>query len=198
MATVSGLRTPGGILLFEFQPSIGILADKIEKLAGQIDNFREPLVKSVQTVIIPSIRKNFASEGRPPWDPLSEVTVKRRGGDRGPILRRTGRLERTATQTSIWTITNTAASIQHWPESTWYGALHQAGYGGQQAKPVKKASKKLGVVTAAELMAGGTERGTGVIPARPFIMYQEEDIPKIHEIFDQWLDKKIAQTWGRL
>jgi phage gpG-like protein len=195
VANVAGLRTPGGIILFEFQPSIGILADRIERLAGEVDNFREPLVKSVQKVIIPSIRKNFKEEGRPAWQELSAVTVKRRGGDTGPILRRSGRLERTATQTSIWSFTNTAASIQKWPQETWYGALHQAGHGGQKAKPVKKASKKLGVVSAADI---GGDGGTGTIPARPFIMYQPEDIPKIHDIFDEWLDRKIAQTWGRL
>jgi phage gpG-like protein len=30
------------------------------------------------------------------------------------------------------------------------------------------------------------------IPARPFILFQEEDIDRIQRIFYEWLDEKIA------
>jgi phage gpG-like protein len=195
MAQVGGLRTPGGILIFDFEPSIGILADKIDTLGHEIESFKEPLTASVKMVIIPSIRQNFDEGGRPAWEPLADFTVSQRKGAAGPILIRSGRLRTDATQFARWMITDTAASIQNWPQSSWYGQLHQAGYGGRvSTKAVKKV--RPGVVSAAQIMGGADSEG-GAIPARPFIMYQPEDIPKIHEIFDQWLEEKIGDTWGR-
>jgi phage gpG-like protein len=185
MATINiggaagSVRGVGGLLDFEFQPSIGILANRMAAFGATFDNLREPLVKSVQKVMIPSFRANFAAEGRPSWTPLSDVTVKRRGGETGPILRRTGRLERDATQTKIWKFTNTAASIQTWPESSWYGVLHQGGYG------------SAGKATVAKQTSKGA--AAFVIPARPFIMFQEEDVPKIQEIFAEWMTKKALE-----
>jgi phage gpG-like protein len=171
------VRFAGG-LEFEFRPSIGILANRMNAFAAELNNLREPLVKSVQKVMIPSFRANFAAQGRPSWEALSPVTVQRRGAS-GPILRRTGRLERDATQTSLWHFTDTAASIQSWPSSSWYGALHQAGYGQASKASVKQQ----------------TSRGAAAftIPARPFIMFQEEDEPKIREIFMEWMEKKAVE-----
>jgi phage gpG-like protein len=172
------VRLAGG-LEFEFRPSIGILANRMNAFATELTNMREPLVKAVQKVMIPSFRANFAAQGRPSWEALSAVTVKRRGGATGPILRRTGRLERDATQTSLWHFTDTAASIQSWPQSSWYGALHQSGYGMASKASVKQQ----------------TSRGAAafVIPARPFIMFQEEDEPKIREVFMEWMEKKAVE-----
>lgn len=175
---VGSIRFLSG-LEFEFQPSIGILANQLDKFGLEFKNLREPLVLSIQKVMIPSFRANFAAEGRPAWEGLSPVTIKRRGGDAHPILRRTGRLERDATQTSRWHITDTAASIQEWPESSWYGVLHQAGYGSAAKASVGKQ----------------TSRGAAAfqIPARPFILYQDEDIERIQEIFMDWMERKAAQ-----
>jgi hypothetical protein len=44
-------------------------------------------------------------------------------------------------------------------------------------------------------MGGGD--GGGELPARPFIMYQEDDVVQIHKIFDEWLEKKIGEAWSR-
>lgn len=176
------VRGVGGLLEFEFQPSIGILANRMAAFGAEFDNLREPLVKSVQQVMIPSFRANFAAQGRPAWKELSPVTVKRRNGETGPILRRTGRLERDATQTRIWKFTNTAASIQTWPQSSWYAVLHQAGYGSAAGTSVAQQTSR--------------NAAAFTIPARPFIMFQEEDVPKIQEIFAEWMTAQaIKYGW---
>lgn len=168
-------------LQFEFEPSIGILAEAIDKLGLEISHFREPLVTSIHKVMIPSFRRNFAQEGRPErWQQLQPFTVKKRLGDAHPILRRTGRLFKDATSTSTWHITDTAASIQHWPKSSWYGALHQAGYGQASKASVAKQTSK----GAAQF----------VIPARPFIVLQDEDEIAITEVFFDWLEKKAREV----
>lgn len=176
---LGGLRILSG-LEFEFTPSIGILAKDINKLGLEISHFREPIVLSIQKVMIPSFRTNFRVQGRPHWKPLSPEAVERRHGATGPILRRTGRLERDATQTSRWHITDFAASIQSWPESSWYGVIHQAGYGMAAKASIKKQTSK----GAAQF----------VIPARPFIMFQDEDEIEIQEIFFAWLEKKAREV----
>src|SRR6478609_7078686 len=86
-----------------FQPSVGILARKVDKLNLSIRSFKEPLHDSVKKVMIPSIRKNFDAQGRPAWTPLSAATVLRRGAT-GPILNRSGALRRTMGYLKIWTI----------------------------------------------------------------------------------------------
>lgn len=176
---VGSIRFLSG-LDFEFHPSIGILANQLDRFGLEFEHLREPLVKSIQKVMIPSFRKNFRAEGRPGWEELSPVTVKRRGVAH-PILRRTGRLERDATQTSIWHITDTAASIQGWPGSSWYAVIHQAGFG--SAGAAVKAGKKLESKSAAKFQ----------IPARPFIMFQEEDVEDIKEIFLDWMERMAAK-----
>lgn len=165
---VGGLRFASG-LQFDFQPSIGLLAARVEKLGMDLDDFREPLARSIKTVMIPSIQQNFEAEGRPSWPPLAEYTIQRRGGDSGHILNVTGALEADATSFDIWHITDTAASIQSWPGRTWYAQIHQAGLRG----------KKI------------------YIPARPFIMFQSEDEDDIKLVFMEWLEENLAKDWGR-
>lgn len=167
----SGLRIDLG-LQFEFKPSIGITARHIDKLGADIRSFREPLKRSIQQVLAPSFRTNFEAGGRPEkWAPLSEFAVEMRGNDR-PILVRSGRLKKTIQQFNIWTVDREKAAILDLPQKIWYGKIHQAGYG---------------------------KRGTGQsaaagIPARPFVMIQEEDFPKIERVFELWLAERVARS----
>lgn len=78
--------------------------------------------------MIPSIRRNFDEEGRPPWEELSWDTAYQRGEEH-PILNRTGKLKRRATQLARWTIGRHTASFRDLPQDVWYGKVHQAGYG---------------------------------------------------------------------
>lgn len=141
----------------EFVPSPAVIAASLVSVAHGIESAKEPLQRAVREVLIPSIQKNFASGGRPAWQPLADYTVTVRGSAR-PILVRSGRLQRTMGQERIWSITDRHAVIQSLPSSVWYGTLHQAG-----------------------------SKANVIIPARPFALIQPEDQEKIEQIFDEWL-----------
>jgi phage gpG-like protein len=44
--------------------------------------------------------------------------------------------------------------------------------------------------------AGGGQKGAAAIPARPFIMFQEEDEYAVQEVFFDWLDNRVQLHWG--
>lgn len=188
-APVKGLKLDPNLLQFEFKPSIGIVAKRIDKLGVDIRSFREPLKRAVQQVMIPSIRKNFDEEGRPnPWEPLSEYTVKLRGND-SPILDRSGKLKRNMGFLSIWTITPTFATIKDLPQRIWYGKLQQAGFGGFAA-----VVQRHQVDFREALSHVGTSSDAKVhMPARPFVMIQSEDSDAITAVFSKWLDERITR-----
>lgn len=108
---VGGLSIPAVSIdpRFNFVRGAFIFADDIDKLGMSFKSWREPLEQSRDLVVIPSIRKNFASQGRPAWKPLKQSTIKNRmymGYPRGPILQRSGRLKTIATRKNIWEVTN--------------------------------------------------------------------------------------------
>lgn len=118
--------TFGGGPTGDFYRDAMILAKDLDRVALGIRSFREPLVKSVREVVIPSIRKNFDAEGRPAWAPLSPETVRRRKAS-GPILDRTHRLKRVATQFNIWRYTTDDATIVGLDSRVKYAKFHQGG-----------------------------------------------------------------------
>lgn len=198
--SVGGLRFGGALVLFEFQPSIGIVAKAMDTLALDISSFKEPITKSIKGVMIPSFRENFDVGGRPPWEPLAEYTIKLRGYDAWPILVRSGKLKADATSLHIWTITPTSASIQSWPQRSWYGVIHQAGYGSATAAPTGGRSfGSLRSQLRAQAIAGGENPNAAKIriPQRRFILFQEQDEIAIRAIFFDWLTEK-AEKAGRL
>jgi phage gpG-like protein len=160
---ISNLRV-GMTSRMEFQPSPAIIAAGLLKMADDVSSAKEPLTRAVKEVMIPSFQKNFSQGGRPAWAPLAEYTEQVRGAS-GPILIRSGRLERTMGQMSIWTITDAHAVIERLPAGVWYGHLHQAG-----------------------------NRKKSTLPARPFALIQQEDEEKIVEIFDEWLAERAARA----
>lgn len=160
----------------DFSRDALILAGDLQDFAQYgIRSFREPLTRSVRTVIIPSIRSNFAAEGRPPWEPLALATVEDRAklqslgkiktGASGPILNRTGRLLKVATQFNIWSYTRESATITGLDSRVKYATYHQT--------------------------------GTRKMPARPFVIIQDEDEEAIEQIFYHWLDGRMRKV-GRL
>jgi len=198
---------------WEVRPSIGIVARRVNKLALQLESYREPLMKAVRLVMMPSIRQNFIHEGRPDrWEPLSPFTEIMRGGRAHPILYRTGLLETVASSFGIWSFSKTSATIRDLPEEVWYGKLHQGGWGsignvardfllregyGLTKRNMRIAMERLGKT------AGGVEARTEttfVIPARPFILIQTEDEELISDIFIEWLEGKVNEAgrgWER-
>lgn len=118
---------PGGGPTGDFYGDAMVLATDLDAFARYgIKSFREPLTKSVRTVIIPSIRTNFAAQGRPAWAPLAPATVLDRGAS-GPILDRKGRLLKVATQFNIWSYTKDSATITGLDSRVKYAKYHQSG-----------------------------------------------------------------------
>lgn len=174
-----------------FQPSVGILARKFDKLGLDIRSFREPLTRSIREVMIPSIRQNFNEGGRPAWEPLHEFTVKKKGGDRRPLIR-TGALMRVMGQINVWTIDTEKAMITDLPQKVWYGKVHQAGH-----RTAGKVTKRLKVGSGAtaryiDVEEAADEAGSGAIPQRMFVVVQREDVNAIDRVFTDWLGERIA------
>jgi phage gpG-like protein len=207
---LGGLRLDEGIVAWEFKPSLGILARDIDKLGIDIRSFKEPLMRAIKTVMIPSFRKNFEEEGRPAWEPMAEATemIREREGSSGALLNRTGALKRVMGQQNIWTVTRESASIQDLPEKVSYGKIHQEGLGGmgKRVKSVMAAAKKQGKRISPgqaaniaqkqldrEILAGNTGGGKASvnIPARPFVMFQDDDMDEVYNVFDIWLQERI-------
>lgn len=195
-------------------PSLGIVARDMDRLALAIEDLKVPLARSIMQVVIPSIRTNFAVGGRPPWEPLAPYTVQVRGNAE-PILFRSGRLREAATSWQIWDVGKTSATIREFPPAAWYGSIHQAGIGGF-ARYQEAARRKLGAkatlhqvnMEAFKAMdyvlgnpgkKGAPEKqlaSKAAIPQRQFLMFQEDDIDDILQIFAEWLEDE-ARKVGR-
>lgn len=146
-----------------FFPQIRALEHDVNDMQRRLSDFREPLLTSLQTVIIPSISANFAAQGRPKWKPLALATVISRRGRTGPILHRTGTLLLSVTSEANWVVTKELLTLNYLsiPE---YGAYHQT--------------------------------GTRKMPARPFVMYQPQDVEAIALIFESWVGGIANEEWG--
>lgn len=206
-----GLSQRSGITMaqvayVEFEPTVGIVAGKIDKLGAAIGDFREPLERSIHEIVMPSIDKNFAVGGRPKWAPRSAATeeiMDRLGIEAGnQVLDRSGELRESMWNMSNWKITDTFAIMDYMP--LWYGKLMQEGYGG------KGGGKKVGKLREGQTVRGRLEEivdnavdgvGTGdrsvsPIPARPFVMLQPEDEDEITELFIEWLGDMVEEHWA--
>jgi phage gpG-like protein len=160
------------------------MARKIDRLGGKIKHFKEPLRQAVRKVVIPSIQTNFHKSGRPRWEDLAESTwAQKRPGSK--ILIETGALMHTMGLMKIWRITNDTAMITDLPQSVWYGKLHQEGRGGTRGFGIRN------VLTGRIDVTGTESEG---LPARPFVMLQEEDMPKIDEVFREWLGQQVREV----
>lgn len=172
----------------KFEPSVGILARKIDTLGLSLKSFREPLTDSVKQVVIPSIQRNFEAGGRPKWRSLAAGTVvhkRREGAGSQGILIRSGALKRQMGYLNTWTINSEAAMITDLPDKVWYGKVHQKGHGGMVSFTVKNTQTGQSETFTEEADEAGA------IPARPFVVLQRGDLTKIHKTFDRWLGKKI-------
>lgn len=199
-SNVTGAMAPS----LTFEPSIGIACGRINKLGADIRSYRVPLLESIRSVMVPSIRRNFDEGGRPKWEPLSESTMNIRkwfGVSGSQILVRSGALKRVASQINMWTVTTTTAIILDIPDKVWYGKLHQGGYtntnmsalirgGLSLSDAVAKTSSDLKAIKAA-----GGESAAGSIPARPFLVIQEQDEEAIMAVFLEWMQMRIDAAW---
>lgn len=213
-AFAQGLRLDQGIVSFEFSPSIGILARDIDTLGVEISSYEEPLKRAIRQVMVPSFRRNFQAQGRPSWVPMSEATriIRGRKGQGDRLLNRTGALQRAVTQESLWSVGPTSATIRDLPGDVSYGKIHQGGYGGggggrsmaSRIRAEMRPGRTQGQAARAAMqkldrdVLGGKARSGGVanaIPARPFVMFQDEDLDAVQQVFDDWLAQQVELHW---
>jgi phage gpG-like protein len=211
--SINGLRINQNITTamlphLTFSPSLGITARRIDALGMDIRSYREPLKRSIQQVISPSIGRNFATGGRPAWEPLSpdtlEIQQRISGIGQHAILVKTGHLQAVAQQLSIWTITRDSAIIQgdSFVSRVPYAGVQQAGYEGRPSQSGRASTKSLKQIVgearaAARARGGQKSKDAPSIPARPFVMLQAEDLPKIDEVFMRWMGERIDAKWPR-
>lgn len=171
-----------------------ILANDIDKLSMSFKSFKEPLTKSLNDVIIPSIEANFAAQGRPGWQPLSPNTIRdriRKGYGAGPILQRTGRLMKEATRKNIWEVSSDMLKLRtvYFDQKVPYAQYHQLGAntrgsgGGKLKKFVGSAGSKLSVPKV------------GFLPARPFVQLTMDEEVEIATIFMAFMNEKVDKYW---
>lgn len=190
---------------YEFTPSLGLKAAQFNTLELDIRSFREPLKRSIQSVIAPSIGRNFIAGGRPTsWAPLSDMTipVKTHANPKFPVedpLLRSGLLMKTMQQLNIWTISSTEAAIQQLPGKIWYGNIHQSGTPMQTTAAKASGGTAQGFMSMMDAVlasgAGGGERGMN-IPARSFAMVQTSDLDAIQTVWEIWMNERIIARLG--
>jgi len=219
-AAIDMLRFDKAITSFEFQPSLGLVAKRLAALGEEFADLREPLKKSVRDVMTISILENFVSGGRPDWEELAYDTLKRRKKENSGtmILVRQGTLAEVASSERVWSIGRTSATIRDLPDKVWYGKIHQGGYSGDQFaagswfKKYQNAARKalgpdeddaevdkLAFKMFDQRLAkhGPAPRGAPAIPARPFAVFQDEDIDAIENIFVDWIEEKVREAGFR-
>jgi phage gpG-like protein len=217
-AAVGGIRFDKSITSFKFTPSLGIVAKRLGQLADEVKDMRDPLTKAVEDVMQYSILENFMSGGRPEkWDELTYYTIRRRKGKAVPVLVWTGKLAEIGSSPGIWSIGSQTATIRDLPQSIWYGKVHQAGSEGGDSEVAsgnwfakyEKAARKIEGPeatdkevrdTAYKIFDKRTQKhglapsDSANIPARPWALFQDEDIDAIELIFAEWLEEKVKEA----
>jgi phage gpG-like protein len=216
-AAIDMIRFDRAITSFEFQPSLGIVAKRLTQFGEEFSDMRDPLKKSIKDVMTISILENFISGGRPDWEELAYDTLKRRAkeGSGTMILVRTGNLAEVASSEGVWSVGKQSATIRDLPDRVWYGKIHQAGLAGSQfaagnwfKKYQAAARKSLGpdeddaevdklaykMFDKRLLSHGPAPKGAPEIPARPFAVFQDEDIDAIENIFVDWIEEKVREA----
>lgn len=106
----------------DFFRQITVLDTVIEVIDQKLSDFREPLEAALKYVVLPSVEKNFALQGRPPWPPLSPETKP------SPrILFKTGTLAEEATNAANWTVTRDMLGLFNLTAVVPYAGYHQMG-----------------------------------------------------------------------
>ncbi|MBW1778636.1 MAG: phage virion morphogenesis protein [Deltaproteobacteria bacterium] len=171
--------------------TVEIEDEPVKKLLAEIQNRvrnLEPAMGLIGEIVQSSILENFEKQGRPTrWAHLSPATIeqrKKKGKWPGKILQRTGALKRIAYTASATKVELTAnapyAAVQQ------FGA--RKGEFGTVAARVKAHVRKIGDKT---VTVSGHIRTVpvpwGDIPARPFMMVQDEDWDEIIESLKDYI-----------
>jgi phage gpG-like protein len=142
-------------------PSAALLSGAFDALGLAFTKFDDPLRECVEKVMAPSIRQNFDSGGRPPWDADEPQTLERKAkyggsGVSGPLVR-TGALRDAASSVEAWDFSSDRAELSN--VGVDYGIYHQ--------------------------------EGTSRMPARPWAVIQLQDEEAMAEVFGDWMDRRV-------
>lgn len=191
---ISGRAAGGMGITVDMDPSPLILVAQFNKLGLDIRSFREPLKRSIQQVVAPSLQKNFDVEGRPDnWVPLAvgTITQKARIGMNSTSARiplfRYAKLYKQAGQLNLWKIDGLeGTAIAQLPENLFYGRIHQEGANedgiGSVSRHKSRATGKYVEI------AHGVQ---GFVPQRMWAVIQDEDVDGIEEVFDAWVQERL-------
>lgn len=176
----------------DMDPSPLLLVAQFNAMGASIKSFREPLHDSIKEVVGPSLRQNFAVMGRPDrWQEVSESTWYRKvqtgfASVASRPLIRSGALQKKAGQINSWNIDGIegVATFQL-SEDVWYGKVHQEGSGGIVGYGLRAGSSK----------PGSNPIGShGYVPQRLWALIQDQDVPRIENVFERWLQQKLVMS----
>lgn len=157
---------------------LNLLADDLRDVGKEFSSrggLRSLMEEIRDEVIIPSIRKNFEVGGRPRWEPLSPATV---GGSKAAFIESAAsgiiggrlpfdtsarRLRRSAYAKARFSIRDNVMEYGNWPSTRWFGPVHNLPELAERAN----------------------------IPARPFTLFQREDMTAIQEITGDWVERQV-------
>lgn len=144
-----------------------------DRVIKRLDNPDTPL-KKASLVMLRSIDRNFREEGRPvKWATLSPLTKALRRGSFGgthKILQDTGRLKASISAKIFKDYAKVGTNLE-------YARLMQKG-GMSKAQTVKRGKRTYNIKSHK-------------VPARPFILFQREDIEDINKLFVRHVEKAI-------
>lgn len=142
---------------------LGKLLGRLGKLATDTSRVEAPL-KAAGAYMLGSIEKNFRAGGRPvKWEGLADGTLRRRRRGRGRGGPRV-LIDKARLKNSFsYRVTTAGVEIG---TNVVYARRHHFGY------------------------EGGSGRGQSPTPARPFLLFQDEDLKEIGDIFQRHIEKK--------
>jgi phage gpG-like protein len=175
----------------DFVPPVSLLIADVLRLGVRLRTFREPLEKAVREVVIPSFKRTWEAEGRPePWHELSPYTIARKTGESMSI------------ETAGFSGGSGAPILVSTPIQRERGQHKSEGRGG--ALKVRATSFKIWTFTKDSAYVSGAGiffygpihqlgASSARIPARPFLILQDEDLDKIEKVFLDWEERKLLE-----
>ena len=162
------------------------IQENLSRLSGRMRNL-SPVMRQIGEIVRTSVERNFAGTGRPAKWPES-LRVKRKGGQ---TLSDTGRLRRSFTvradNSSVAVGTNVIYAAIHQfggklPSRTGVLAFNNNGRFMSRGDASRRASGAIRIAFAR--YSGST------IPARPFLMVQNEDWTEINSVLNRYLSMR--------
>jgi phage gpG-like protein len=172
---MSGMDLFTGIGRVSVSPSLHVVSLGLSRYTGRLRSVQPALREAVDTIVRDRIEDNFATESAAgdPWVSLGERAQdeRRRGGygEDGPILQRRGRLKRQALMKGIWTFQGQEGFAYVTAgafRTASYGPLHQTGGRGQYRD----------------------------VPARPFLVINEQDVDDIARIIEEYVIGRVGMA----